>query len=152
VRIEKLRIALSEGEVGEWLNRGRPKEFADLSLSFRRGALGLRGVFRPEGILAALARGDVAFETDWEPSVRADGRVVLRLARIEARGLPQAMLRGLVLEMISRRLPSDGPAEVDEDAIVLDAAGLLAQLPVRVETRLTSVAVEDGRVLVEAEA
>jgi hypothetical protein len=143
MEIVALKATLSEQTLNEVVARHLP---ADAPVE------DLRLAITPEGI---VVKGEypllvtVAFETLWEPSV-ADGKLVVRLARLRTLGMPMTVLRSVVMTALAAAARTEAWIQVDKDHIRIDVDGALAKEGLRARVNLKSVTCQPGVLVIEA--
>lgn len=158
MEIQALRVLVTEQDINGWIARGmennRRWEVREL-----RVRLALEGVYL-SGVYEARIM-DMPFETLWEVSVQK-GRAVARLAAFRPLGelggaafgvadfLSKGSLRGFLLAAIAEGVRQEDAVRVDGDAVVFDLDRFLAKNGLAVETRLTALRCDAGRLFLEA--
>jgi hypothetical protein len=146
MEIQSLRVLVREDEINRHLPRVVPPD---------AGVENLRVRFVPEGVIVAgeyptfMLR--VSFETLWEVAAAA-GKVQAKLASVKVGGLPAKLLRGVLMKAIRDAAANQPGLHVDEEAVSLDPARVLAAHNVPVEVYLTAVRPGPGHLLIEAGA
>ncbi len=147
MQIERLRLVVQEAECVGWCLRllEGSEEPSEPRLTLEPGLL----VF--EGKVRVPLAGLVPFRTEWTAAVEEGGRVCIRLAHASVFGWGggSGFLTGMIMERVGKRLAGRPGVEAEGNRIRLDPDLLLAGLPVTVRLRISGIAVEAGRLVVE---
>ena len=145
MEIQALRVLFTEEELNQLLARHLPKDQPVEELRLR---------LTPEGVYIQGAYPlfvPVAFETLWELEVCA-GRVLARMVKFRALGMPVMVFRSAVLGIIAETAAKSDWLAVEQDAVFVDVDRLLAKNGLPARTNLTALRLQDGTLVIEAKA
>jgi hypothetical protein len=138
MEIQALRVRISEQDLNHLIAKHWSEDLPIEDLVIR---------VVPEGVQVTGSYPlfvTVSFEALWEPSIAADGRLAVRLARLKALGMPATALKSLVLNLLEKSIKANAWLEVKEDSILVDVDRLLGEEGLQTRTHLRVVRCEDG--------
>jgi hypothetical protein len=146
MKVEHLRVLISEDDINQYLPRAVPPDAGVENLHVR---IAPEGVFLLGDYPTFLLK--MSFETRWEILV-AENRVQAKLAAVKVAGLPATMLRGVLLKVIRDATSKEPGITVDGDSVLVDVGGILTARQVPLEIHLTTAQCMAGQMLIEAGA
>jgi len=144
--IQALRVVLEEAELAAKLKDGlaAASQLKEVTFSLVPGAVKVGGKFQ--------VGFSIPFETEWTVSVLDAGRgLAVRLAQVSVGmiGLSAAMVSSQVMNALSQKLQGVAGLVVENDAVLLDPAVLLASKGVRLAATVRRIDVMRGSVEIE---
>jgi hypothetical protein len=143
MEIHALRATLSERDLNDLAAKHLLKHVAIEQLCIEVTPEGVR----VRGAYPVLVT--VSFETLWELDVEA-GKVVARLTRLSALGMPMTVLKTYLLGALSGSERNGAWLQVQGDTLRIDVDRLLAGEGLEARTNLTGIRCEAGLLVIEA--
>jgi hypothetical protein len=142
MEIQALKLVVSEQDINE-LARQVPLNGApvrDLLVVITEQGVSVRGRYH--------AWISVAFETMWLVTIES-GKIRAHLADVKVVGMPAALIKGMMTEMLSDSLASPG-ISVEGEVLWIDLDTVLAKQGFPARTNLTGVRCTAGKLFIES--
>jgi hypothetical protein len=143
MEILQLALVLTDQDLNQLARKHLPKDFSVENLQFQ---------LSPEGI---HVMGEfplfvpVSFSTLWQLGVR-ESKVIARLERINAFGLPVTVFRSMILKMIGDSVRKLKWLEHNDEVVIVDVDQLAAKEGVPLSSNLRSIECQVGTMMVRA--
>lgn len=143
MEIQTLRLLVSEHDVNQLASRTPLSGSAvrDVAVRITPEGVSVRGKYQ--------AWVSVAFETLWHVAVES-GKVRAQLADIKVQGMPAALVKGMLTEMLGEALEVGSGVRAEGEVLWIDLDQILAQQGFPARTNLTGVRCEAGMLTIES--
>ncbi|HMF18395.1 MAG TPA: hypothetical protein VKE98_14390 [Gemmataceae bacterium] len=142
--LHALCVSISDQDLNQLAARHlRDQPVEDISFRVAADGIHIKGVY-PLFI-------NVSFETHWQLGVQA-GKVTARLAGMRAFGAPGNVFKSAIMKFISDAAHKHDWLQIENDIIVADVDRLLLKNGLAVRTNITTIACQDGVLLIESNA
>lgn len=143
MEIQALKLTLSEDDINRLASQapldGAP--IRDVSVSISPEGVAVRGKYQ--------AWVSVAFDTLWQTSVQG-GKIRAQLADVKVVGMPAALIKGLLMDMVGEMLDLGGGITTEGEVLWIDLDLVLTQRGFPARTNLTAVHCAAGLLTIEA--
>jgi hypothetical protein len=142
--IHALRVSVSNQDLNQLAARHlRDQPIEDITFRVAADGIHIKGVY-PLFI-------NVKFETHWELGLQA-GKITARLAGMRAFGVPGNVFKSAIMKLVADAAHKHDWLQIENDIIVADVERLLVKNGLAVRTNFTTVACQDGVIVIEANA
>ena len=142
MEIQALKLIVNEQDINE-LARKVPLNGApvrDISVSISERGVTVRGKYQ--------AWISVAFETMWQVAIE-NGKIRAHLADVKVVGMPAALVKGMLTDMLGESLVAPG-VHVEGEVLWIDLDAVLAGQGFPARTNLTGVRCAAGMIVIES--
>jgi len=143
MEIHALRASITEKDLNDLAARHLPEDqpIEDIKIRISPDGVYLRGVY-PLFV-------NVKFETHWQLGIRA-GKVTATLAGFKAMGIPGSVFKSAILKFIADVAKGEPWLTAEEDAIIVDADGMLLKTGLTANLNLSRITCQEGTIVIES--
>jgi hypothetical protein len=142
MEIQRLQVLVTEQDLQDLAREHLPEEvaFEDLQIHIEPEGVRIKGVYH--------MFVPVSFEVLWELGVD-QGSATAKLASFRTMGMPANVLKSLIMNVVADAAKKAEWLQVKGEIVRADVDGLLKHYGLNVQTRLSGIRCQAGRLIVE---